>query len=69
MPTIFSISSSFQSTIDIIFLYREKNINPNSKVGLELLKVYNDTHDKLKLELEELKTQVVDIATNDFNSI
>ncbi len=50
-------------------LFKEKNIDPNSKVGLELLKVYNDTHDKLKLDLEDLKTQVVDIATNDFNSI
>ena len=50
-------------------LFKEKQIDPNSKVGLELLKVYNDTQDKLKIELEELKTQVVDIATNDFNSL
>ena len=59
--------SNNKTTLDELF--REKNIDPNSKVGLELLKVYNDTHDKLKLELEDLKTQVVDIATNDFNSL
>ncbi len=59
--------SNNKTTLDELF--KEKNINPNSKVGLELLKVYNDTHDKLKLELEDLKTQVVDIATNDFNSL
>ncbi len=59
--------SNNKTTLDDLF--KEKNINPNSKVGLELLKVYNDTHDKLKLELEDLKTQVVDIATNDFNSL
>ena len=62
--------SNNKTTLDELF--KEKNIEPNSKIGLELLKVYNDTHDKLKLELEDLedlKTQVVDIATNDFNSI
>ena len=50
-------------------LFKNKNIDPNSKVGLELLEIYNNTQDKLKIELEELKTQVVDIATNDFNSL
>ncbi len=57
--------SNNKTTLDDLF--KEKNIDPNSKVGIELLKVYNDTHDKLKLDLEDLKTQVVDIATNDFN--
>ena len=47
-------------------LFKEKNLDPNSEIGLALLKVYNDTQDELKLELENLKTQVVDIATNDF---
>ena len=37
-----------------------------SDKGQGVLKVYNDTQDELKLELENLKTQVVDIATNDF---
>ena len=72
--------SNNKTTLDELF--KEKNIEPNSEIGLELLKIYNDTHDKLKLELEnlkikdelklkleELKTQVVDIATNDFNSL
>ncbi len=59
--------SNNKTTLDELF--REKNIAPNSKIGLETLKVYNDTHDKLKLELEELKTQVVDITNNDFNSL
>ena len=48
-------------------LFKEKQIDPNSKIGNELLKVYNETQDKLKMELEDLKTKVVDIATNDFN--
>ena len=56
--------SNNKTTLDELF--KEKNIEPNSEIGLELLKVYNDTQDELKLELENLKTQVVDIATNDF---
>ncbi len=64
IESIESKISNNKTTLDELF--KEKNIKPNSKVGLELLKVYNETQDKLKMELEDLKTQVVDIATNDF---
>ena len=47
-------------------LIKEKNIPIDSKLYKELFKVYNDTQDKLKQDLEELKSKVVDIATKDF---
>ena len=44
-------------------------ISFDSENGKKLLEVYNETQDKLKIELENLKTQVVDIDTNNFNSL
>ena len=47
-----------------VFL-KEKNIDPKSKVGIEIFKEYNKTQDKLKKELESLKNKVNDIILND----
>ncbi len=44
---------------------KEKNIDPKSKVGIEIFKEYNKTQDKLKKELESLKNKVNDIILND----
>ena len=48
-------------------LLKEKGYDRDSGIGKELVKIYNDTQDKLNKELEGLKSQVVDIAISDFN--
>ena len=48
-------------------LLKEKGYDRDSGIGKELVTLYNDTQDKLKTELEALKSQVVDIAISDFN--
>ncbi len=55
------------NTITLDSLLKEKGYDRDSGIGKELVKLYNDTQDKLNKELEGLKSQVIDIATNDFN--
>lgn len=50
-------------------LIKEKNIQIDSPLYKELLDLYNNTQDKLKNDLnlnEDIKKEVVEIATNDF---
>ncbi len=54
-----------RNTLDSLF--KEKGYDRDSGIGKELVKIYNDTQDKLNKELEGLKSQVVDIAISDFN--
>ena len=60
---VFTLNNEFEQLI------KEKNIPIDSKLYKELLSVYNQTQDKLKQDLEELKSKVVDIATKDFANI
>ena len=55
------------NTITLDNFLKEKGYNRDSGIGKELVKIYNDTQDKLNKELEGLKSQVVDIAISDFN--
>ena len=44
---------------------KEQNIDPKSKEGIGIFKEYNKIQDKLKKELENLKSKVIDISNND----
>lgn len=44
---------------------KEQNIDPKSKEAIGIFKEYNKIQDKLKKELENLKSKVIDISNND----
>lgn len=60
------VLNSNLSNMNFKNFFKENNINPNSKIGLEITKVYDDTQNKLRKDLDSLKEKVVEIATRDF---
>ena len=44
---------------------KEQNIDPKSKEAIGIFKEYHKIQDKLKKELENLKSKVIDISNND----